>query len=298
MIRNDIKLRSRYLATQEQVLILLPDRLIGDSFSSAKHGCEPQKSGKLRVLWLLHGAMENYDTFLVSAGIEQTMQAYKDVMVVIPNALNSDYANHAEFANGYLFTDFFFRELMPFIYRTFPASDKREDNVIAGYSMGGAGALMLGLHRPELFCGIGALGASVRPNDFLKPFLHMTGQEFRQYAMEHRKELPTEFGDPEEGIKIKEINMICKYPTVRDYCNSMECTSLRFPEALAAGNIPEIFLCAGDNDGCYQPVTEFYSEAVRLGMENISYETIPGLDHMQAQPEAVRKMAEHYFHKT
>jgi enterochelin esterase-like enzyme len=47
-------------------------------------------------------------------------------------------------------------DLMPFIKANYSVSDKREDNAIAGLSMGGREALFIGVSMPETFGYVGA----------------------------------------------------------------------------------------------------------------------------------------------
>ena len=61
----------------------------------------------------------------------------RNLIAILPSAGNSDYGNWPDYGRGYDFPRFFFDELMPFIYNSFPVSSKRVDNYIAGQSMGG-----------------------------------------------------------------------------------------------------------------------------------------------------------------
>lgn len=268
-----LKLRSRRLMQMNEVCVLLPESPAGQA-PSEYFG----QNKRYPVLWLLHGATWDYSGFLYYDKVEAMLRG-KDVMVVIPSGLNSDFANHMEFANGYPMTDYFFEELMPYIFRMFPASTAKEDNYLAGYSMGGAAALMFGLLHPEKFGQVGVLGSSVRESAFLEPCLDWTGEEFRKAALANPRQFPTEFGNPEGGITRKEINMIARYDTVRDYVNSMECTWERFADAVATGTVPKLLFCCGDRDGCCEKVLAFKKNAESLGETGIRYEFIPGYGH-------------------
>lgn len=63
----------------------------------------------------------------------------RNLVVVMPSALNSNYSNWDKFMMGYDMFDYLTEVLMPLIYGWLPVSDKREDNFIAGLSMGGPG---------------------------------------------------------------------------------------------------------------------------------------------------------------
>lgn len=287
MTQVNLKIKSGKLSMKAQVCVLLPEQGFNTTAESFYMSGE-----KYKVLWLLHGATCDFEDFLMNDNINNMLRGHKTI-VVMPSGLNSDYANHMEFANGFAFTDFFFEELMPFIYSTFPASEKREDNYIAGYSMGGAGALLLGFLHPEKFTSIAPLGSSLRESEFLQPYLNMTGTEFRAFAEANRTALPTEFGDPKYGITLKEINMIARYPAVKDYVDSVELTWDRFSDVLAGGALPEMYFCCGNKDGCYPAVLKFVKYAKSLGAENVSCDTIPDRGH-DCEKEAIDKMLKHF----
>ena len=89
----------------------------------------------------------------------------KNLIVVMPSALNSNYANWPAFGTGFNMFDYLTEELMPLIYNWFPASDKREDNYIAGLSMGGRGTCVYAFNHPEKFAGaaiLSVLGADIK----------------------------------------------------------------------------------------------------------------------------------------
>lgn len=268
-----LRMASRRLAMKTEVCLLLPsvraDRTPENEYAF---------TGPFRVLWLLHGATCDYQDFLYHDRVLPMLEQ-RHVMVVMPNGLNADYANHMEFANGYAYTDFFFEELMPYIYANFPASRSPKENFLAGYSMGGAGALMYGLYRPELFGQVAVLGASMRESDFLKPYLLLTGEAFRRLAMQDPRRFPTEYGDPAQGITRKEINMIARYDTVQDYVNSMECTGERFRDAVENGMLPRLLFCCGELDGCCEKVRQIQDYVRENKLQNVAFEIIPGYGH-------------------
>jgi putative tributyrin esterase len=103
--------------------------------------------GKLPVLWLLHGGSDNYADWHHYTILQQLSDQY-GYAVVMPDAQNSSYSN---MAHGPAWFDYFTEELPEYIYSRFPFSRKREDNFIAGMSMGGQGTLKIALHQPERF---------------------------------------------------------------------------------------------------------------------------------------------------
>jgi S-formylglutathione hydrolase FrmB len=270
MSEYTINLKSSILAGPTDLSVIVPGPEIG---GSAK---EFYGSGnKYKVLWLLHAGSGDRNDWLRSTSIGRFVKN-REVMVVIPNALNSDFANHPQFADEYNYSDFFFDELMPFIFNWLPASDQPKDNFIAGFSMGAAGAWMYGLYRPEKFGGVAPISSPPKNYTFLEPHRNMTSGEFRARATADNKAFPTAYGDPKSGIKVKGINMIAKYPTVGAFLDSCEHTWDRFREVVAAGRLPNIYLPCGTEDRMYQKILQVKQYAEELGAKGITYDFIAG----------------------
>ena len=153
---------SRYLNNNHEISIILPD------MPRDKTPAEFYGSGrKYKVLWLLHGTFGDHSDWIRKSNIE-LYACEKDLIVVMPSGLNANYANWEHFSIGYNMYDYLTEELMPLVYNWFPASDKREDNFIAGLSMGGHGCMKIGLANPENYAAIGCFsaGAVMRGNFF------------------------------------------------------------------------------------------------------------------------------------
>ncbi|HUF05593.1 MAG TPA: alpha/beta hydrolase-fold protein [Aridibacter sp.] len=128
------------------------------------------------VLYLLHGIVdtektwlrawfegnEGFDTIpsLMDKGIQGS--AFGEFIVVMPdgrtNWFGSFYVNSSVTGN---WDDFFSKELISFIdlkYRTIADADHR---AVAGHSMGGYGALSLGMKHPEVFRTVYAMNPAV-----------------------------------------------------------------------------------------------------------------------------------------
>ena len=144
---------SRYLNNNHEISIILPD------MPRDKTPAEFYGSGKkYKVLWLLHGTFGDHTDWIRKSNIE-LYACEKDLIVVMPSALNSNYAEWAKFSIGFDMYHYLTEELMPLVYNWFPASDKREDNFIAGLSMGGRGTLVYALNHPEKFAAAAVLSS-------------------------------------------------------------------------------------------------------------------------------------------
>jgi putative tributyrin esterase len=113
------------------------------------------------VLYLLHGFSSNY-TAWARLNAPKFARSY-DLIVVMPDAGNSWYANWAQSEGEQKndWEDFLIKELIGHVDSTYRTIPDREGRAINGLSMGGYGALMLGLRHPDLFCSIGSHSGAV-----------------------------------------------------------------------------------------------------------------------------------------
>ncbi|MFC2166544.1 alpha/beta hydrolase [Acidobacteriota bacterium] len=108
------------------------------------------------VLYLLHGLTSNYKAWAF-LGAPKYASEY-DLIVVMPDGGNSWYVNWAKSEGGQKnnWEDSIIKDLIPHVDGTYRTINRREGRAINGLSMGGYGAIMLGLKHPELFCSIGS----------------------------------------------------------------------------------------------------------------------------------------------
>jgi S-formylglutathione hydrolase FrmB len=104
------------------------------------------------VLYLLHGS-QNVDGWTGATGVLRGLPA----IVVMPGGGDGQYSN---WWNGGRMSprweDFFFDELMPKVNSTYNVCPQRSQHSIAGTSMGGYGAVLLGALRPGYFGSVGS----------------------------------------------------------------------------------------------------------------------------------------------
>lgn len=105
------------------------------------------KKKNIRVLYLLHGYTGHYMDWMRLTSIERYASKYQ-ICVVMPSAFNSYYTNNAY---GVKYFDFVALELPKMIENMFQVSKKSEDRFVAGLSMGGYGALKIGLTYPHKY---------------------------------------------------------------------------------------------------------------------------------------------------
>ncbi len=149
---------SEYLGGNHQISVILPDKPRQITPADFYRNGE-----KYKVLWLLHGTFGDNTDWVRRTNIE-LYASQRNLVVVMPAALNSNYSNWNEFMMGYRMYDYLTAELMPLIYGWLPVSDRREDNFIAGLSMGGRGTIKYAVNFPERFAAAAVLSAA--PQDF------------------------------------------------------------------------------------------------------------------------------------
>lgn len=141
------------LRRQTEVKVILPNDILPKYTQKNPHFRRPPKS-----LYLLHGYSGCNTDWLSGSDIYELAHKY-NLAVIMPSAENSFYLDRP--GSGQKMGTLVGRELPEYIQKTFGLSAQREDNFIAGLSMGGFGALQVGLSRPELFSKIAAFSAAL-----------------------------------------------------------------------------------------------------------------------------------------
>lgn len=111
----------------------------------------------LPVLYLLHGAYGDHSSWIRNSNIERYVQEYCCI-AVMASVENSFYQ---DMAYGNAYHTFMTQELPSMITTIFPASKKREDTYVAGFSMGGYGAWYLGLSCPDKYAKAASMSGAL-----------------------------------------------------------------------------------------------------------------------------------------
>lgn len=119
--------------------------------------CLPEAEETFPVLYLLHGAGGDCDSWMRNSSIER-YALEKGMAVVMPSAYNSCYA---DMVHGIPYFTFLSEELPERLERLFPIANKRENRYVAGLSMGGRGAFLWALRKPEFFNAAACLSGSL-----------------------------------------------------------------------------------------------------------------------------------------
>ncbi len=139
----DMNFNSRVLELNTSVNVFLPDQI--------------KPGEKFKILYLLHGYMGDYTDWLRFSSLERYLWEHR-LMVVMPSNNNSYYT---DMDRGLDYFTYMTEELPQILHGYFPISEKREDHFIAGLSMGGFGALKIGLHKQDYFSKAASLSGAV-----------------------------------------------------------------------------------------------------------------------------------------
>lgn len=139
---------SEVLGLSTSMTVILPQQTLGQIGMSGT-----ARGDKHPTLYLLHGLSDDDSIWLRRTSIERYV-AGLGLAVVMPNVHRSFYTD-MEYGGRYWT---FLSEELPAVARSFfPLSEAREDNFVAGLSMGGYGAFKWALRHPDRFAKAASL---------------------------------------------------------------------------------------------------------------------------------------------
>lgn len=109
------------------------------------------------TLYLLHGFSDDHSIWARRTSIERYV-AELGLAVVMPDV---DHSYYADMSYGNKYWTFLSEELPRVARSFFPLSDRREDNFVAGLSMGGYGAFKWALNQPDQFAAAASLSGAL-----------------------------------------------------------------------------------------------------------------------------------------
>ena len=214
--------------------IILPDRV------------KDLKEGETyKTLYLLHGLSDDHTIWMRRTSIERYADEY-GIAVVMPAVARSWYTDMANNANYFTFVS----SELPTVCRGYfkGMSDKREDNFVAGLSMGGYGAMKIALSNPDSFGGVASLSgtldiADVTRNRPIHEWKSIFGYDLTSTAQLY-------------GTKHDNFNL------ARKLYESKE-------------QFPEIYIWCGEQDDLHHHSEKFHNLLCELGVEH-KYESSEG----------------------
>ena len=211
----NLKFYSEILGKQTEILIVMPQKNTLGEIGIDKG----RTNGKYKCLYLLHGLSDDFSVWSRRTSIERYAAEY-GICVVMPDGGKSFYT---DMKYGERYYSYISKELPQIVREFFNVSEERDDNFIAGISMGGYGALKIGMKNPDMFSACAALSPVTDIKNgrelFLNTFIPIFGDKL-------------EISDEEDLFKIVEI------------CNQ-------------SNNKPRIYMGVGTEDFLYQDNIKF-----------------------------------------
>lgn len=124
------------------------------------------------VLYLLHGGGDDQTGWVQFGEVAHIAdkainEGKSTAMIIIMPDANTGRRGYTNSATGdWLYEDFFFNELMPFVEKKYRIKGEKRYRAVSGLSMGGHGSFIYALHRPELFSSACPLSAYCGPLTF------------------------------------------------------------------------------------------------------------------------------------
>jgi S-formylglutathione hydrolase FrmB len=191
-----------------------------------------------KTLYLLHGIFGNYTDWITGTRIQRWAQD-RNLAVIMPSGENKFYVDNEKLLD---FGSKFIEELVYVTRDMFNLSHKREDTFIAGLSMGGYGAITNGLKYDSLFSHIAGLSSAMHIDDIVN------ADNSDPIPFMRRNYLESVFGN------LGELKGSDKDP----YFLAEKRKESEF-------ELPEIYLCCGDQDSLFGANEKFKNHLEDLG---------------------------------
>ena len=134
------------------VNVIIPENKWGYSLADRPAGY------RYPTVWLFCGGGFDHSDWSRYTAVE-LFAAQKGVAVVMPGISYAAYMDTAE--GDYRYWTQITEELPEYLRRVFPLSEKREENFVAGFSMGGYGAFKFAMQHPEMFAACGTFAGPI-----------------------------------------------------------------------------------------------------------------------------------------
>ncbi|MBR2569259.1 MAG: esterase family protein [Paenibacillus sp.] len=192
------------------------------------------------TLFLLHGLSDDHTIWLRRTSIER-YAAELGLAVIMPNVQRSFYT---DMAYGPDYWSYLSLELPRIVRGFFPLSDKREDNFVAGLSMGGYGAFKWALSCPDQFAAAASLSGALNMNN-------------DEHIARYSKDMQLIFGgEPLAGTKHDLLHLLDAGAELN-------------------GPKPLLYQCCGTEDFLYQDNLVFRDHAEQCSFD-LTYQEGPG----------------------
>lgn len=237
---------SSALGTAVRADVLMPYGLNGAQGDKTFPEIYAVPQNGFRVIYLLHGMLDDGSCWVRNTNIER-YAGERGIAVVMPGAGNGFYT---DMRHGQRYYTYIAEELPALVQASFPVSKKREDTFVAGLSMGGYGALKVGLRNPKRYTAAASMSGAVDIVRLIEEAEARGGRTF-----------PVSFGDifgDTDAVAGSENDL---YALLR--------------QRKAEGNLPRLYQAVGTEDMLYGINAKFRDTVRDMGI-GLTYEEGPG----------------------
>ena len=230
----ELTYKSKALKMNVAVNVILPD-------------CPPadKNAGGLRdttfkTVYLLHGVGANHSDWIRKTNIER-YAAERKIAVVMPEVGRTWYTDTAYDLKYFTFIT----QELPAVCQSYfkGMSNRREDNMVAGFSMGGYGAIKAALHCPDKFCACASLSGALDITRDGRSYILEEWQSLFGYDLKDAAELK---GSEHDIFAVTERNQKAgvPFPSLYFWCgteDSLIQVNRKYHQFLDTLNIPHLY---------------------------------------------------------
>ena len=173
---DNLKMESKILKMERKFAVYLPPDYETSSRSNPVlyllHGLGDDQTG-----WIQYGEVKKIADNSIKNGDATPM------IIVMPDANTGRVGYFNIPSQRWMYEDFFFEELMPYVESKYRIKSGKRFRAISGLSMGGGGTLTYALHRPDLFSAAAPLSAGTGSTDVDESL-----ERIKRYGIEFTRE--------------------------------------------------------------------------------------------------------------
>ena len=173
---DNLKMESKILKMERKFAVYLPPDYETSSRSYPVlyllHGLGDDQTG-----WIQYGEVKKIADNSIKNGDATPM------IIVMPDANTGRVGYFNIPSQRWMYEDFFFEELMPYVESKYRIKSGKRFRAISGLSMGGGGTLTYALHRPDLFSAAAPLSAGTGSTD-----VEDSVERIKRYGIEFTRE--------------------------------------------------------------------------------------------------------------
>lgn len=249
----EMKFISQVLGIPTRLKVFLPE-------TDWDHKIDYTKEFKFQTLYLLHGGVGDESDWIRKTCIERYAQ--ENMLAVIMPDVELSY--YTDMSHGKKYFTFLTEEIPLIAQRYFPLSDKKDDNFVAGLSMGGYGSFKWALKKPGMFAAAASFSGTLDMPNLLSKIMP-------QLQSIRKSQFDDIFGDY-DNMSGGEEDLMYIAKVAKD--SNVE--------------LPKLYQCCGTEDFTYDLNTNFREHARKLGI-NIDYEEGPGTHNWEYWDNCIKR---------